>query len=376
MTLANNCSAKIILSMSEVASLLEDKTSDSRTDITSKIANFYSGEVLNDSEKQIAEQIFRLLVRDTEIKVRASLAENLKSSTQIPRDIVMSMAQDVAEVSLPILQYSEVLNDDDLLEIIRNSVENDKYVAIANRNNVSEIISNNLVQNGNDKVIGSLLNNVGAVLTESIFSNIIEHHKENPNLMEAMTNHPKLPVTVVEKLVTLVSSNIAETLKNKYQFPSEEINKEVEKTRESETLGLVRAARSHSDVDKLISQLQSKDKLSPSMILSALCQGNFDFFESSLAKLSNIPVENARTLIADRGELGFRAIYNKSGLPDSMFPAVKLLLRIVRELDTDGENNSSSRYSNRIVERILQYSEENHVENLSYIIALVRRVAQ
>jgi uncharacterized protein (DUF2336 family) len=376
MTERGVASAKLTLTSAEVQRLLEDKTSDSRADITNKIAASYSGEALNEPEKQIAEQIFRLLVRDTEIKVRASLAENLKSSTQIPRDIVMSMAQDVAEVSLPILQYSEVLNDEDLLDIIRTSAENNKYVAIAKRNKVSETISDSLVQKGNEEVVGSLLNNIGAVLTESVFANIIERHKENPNLLEAMTSHPQLPVGVVEKLVTLVSSNIAETLKQKYHLPSEQIHKEVEKTRESETLGLVRAARSHTDVDKLISQLQTSDRLNPSMILSALCQGNFDFFESSLAKLSNIPVENARTLIADRGDLGFRAIYNKSGLPDTLFPPVKLLLKIVRELDTEGENNSSARYSNRIVERILQYSEESPVENLSYIIALVRRVAQ
>ena len=198
--------------------------------------------------------------------------------------------------------------------------------------------------------------------------------------METIALYPTLPVSVADKLINLVSSNISETLKVKYQLVSqpiqENIQKEVEKTRESETLGLVRAARSHTDVDKLIGQLQDGDRLTPSMILSALCQGNFDFFESSLAKLSNIPVENARTLIADRGDLGFRALYNKSGLPEAMFPAVKLLLKIVRELDSDGEQVSSSHYSNRVVERILQYSEETPVDNLSYIIALIRRVAQ
>jgi len=367
---------KLSLTSAEVKRLLEDKTSDSRADITNKIAASYSGEVLNDSEKKIAEQIFRLLVRDTEIKIRSSLAENLKSSTIIPRDIIMSMAQDVAEVSLPILKYSEVLNDDDLLDIIRSSGENAKYTAIAQRSNVSEVVSDTLVEKGDDMVVGELLNNNGAKITENLFSNIIERHKENSDVMAAMTSRSQLPISVVEKLVSVVTSNIADTLKQKYQITSTHIQKEVEKTRENETLDLVRAARSHNDVDKLIGQLQTNDKLSPSMILSALCQGNFDFFESSLAKLSNIPVENARTLIADRGELGFRAIYNKSGLPDTMFPAVKLLLKIVRELDAEGENNSSARYSNRIVERILQYSEESPVDNLSYIIALVRRVAQ
>jgi uncharacterized protein (DUF2336 family) len=371
-----NATSQITLTESDVRRLLEDKSADSRAEISSKIAGSYSNEALSPNDCQIAEQIFRLLLNDTEVKVRASLANSLKESTLIPRDIVLSMANDINEVSLPILEFSQVLNDSDLLDIIHSTQENAQYMAISRRSKVSEEISDSLVNKGDDDVVESLLNNKGALISENGFTNIINIHKENPTLMEAVTARPHLPISTVEKLVNVVSSSIADSLKQKYKLPSEYIQKEVEKSRESETLYLLRSARSHEEVSKLIAHLRDANRLTPSIILSALCQGNFDFFESSLAALSNIQVENARTLIADRGELGFRAIYNKSGLPDAMFPAVKLLLKIVRELDNEGEHAGSPRYSNRIVERILQYSEETPVENLSYIIALVRRVAQ
>lgn len=376
MTILSKLNSQLTLTEEDVRRLLEDKSSHSRTEISAKIASSYGREVLNEKERQIAEQIFRLLLRDTEIKVRSSLADNLKESTIIPRDIVMSMAYDVQEVSLPILEYSQVLDDSDLLDIIHATQENSRYLAISRRTNVSEVISGTLVNKGDDEVVGSLLNNSGAAISENIFTKIIDVHKENTLMIEAMTSRVHLPISVVEKLVNMVSSNIADSLKKKYKLPDESIQKEVEKNRESETLNLVRSARSHDDVGELINHLNDAGRLTPSMILSALCQGNFDFFESSLALLSNIQVENARKLIVDRGELGFRAIYNKSGLPDTMFPAVKLLLKIVRELDAEGEKSGSSHYSNRIVERILQYSEGGSIENLSYIIALVRRVAQ
>jgi uncharacterized protein (DUF2336 family) len=376
MSAKQNATSQITLSESDVRRLLEDKSADSRAEISSKIAGSYSNESLSPNDCQIAEQIFRLLLNDTEVKVRASLANSLKESTLIPRDIVMSMAHDISEVSLPILEFSQVLSDSDLLDIIHSTQENAQYMAISRRSKVSEEVSDSLVNKGDDNVVESLLNNKGALISENGFTNIINIHKENPALMEAVTARAHLPISTVEKLVNVVSSSIADSLKQKYKLPSEHIQKEVEKNRESETLYLLRSARSHEEVSKLIAHLRDANRLTPSIILSALCQGNFDFFESSLAALSNIQVENARTLIADRGELGFRAIYNKSGLPDAMFPAVKLLLKIVRELDNEGEHAGSSRYSNRIVERILQYSEETPVENLSYIIALVRRVAQ
>ena len=144
---------------------------------------------------------------------------------------------------------------------------------------------------------------------------------------------------------------------------------------QSETLKLVRQIRSPQEIDRLIGQLMAFDRLTPSLILSALCHGNVSFFETALARLSGIAVANARALISDKGDLGFRAIYNKSGLPEAMFPAVRTLLATVRMLDGEGEQPGSAHYANRVVERLLGSAEQSPVDNLSYIIALVRRGA-
>jgi len=343
--------------------------------VGARIASNYEREELGEKERKIAEQIFRLLLKDTEVKVRSALAHNLKNSTEIPRDIVIAMAYDVTEVSLPILECSQVLDDSDLLDIIHSTKENKKFLAISKRNIISEIISDTLVSKGNDEVIDSLINNDGAEISENIFSELIDDYKENPVFMETLTARARLPIGVVEKLVNVVSDSLADTLKERYKLPGESIKKEVEKGRETETLKIVRQTDSPEEINDLIIQLKNSGRLTPSLILSSLCQGNFVFFEYALAALSNIPAENARTLIADRGDLGFRAIYNKSCLPETMFPAVKLLLKIIKELESEGENPVSSRYNNQIIERILQYAEETPVENISYIIAMVRRAA-
>ncbi len=371
-------SGALALTADDVNRLLQDKTADSRLHMTGKIGSAYNTSHLSTKELMVAEQIFRLLLRDTEQRVRESLAQYVKDSSQIPRDIVLTMARDVAEVSLPILQFSEVLSDDDLIELIGATEEVSRYLAISRRRKVSEAISDTLIEKGHEEVANSLVENSGAAISETGFNKIVGDFGSSEKLMKAVSSRAYLPVATVEKLVNLVSSSLADTLKQKYKLaaPAEHIEKEVEKTHEKQTLGLIKLAQAEAYIEKLIAQLQSTGRLTPSIILSALCQGNFEFFETALAHLSNIPVANARKLITDRGELGFRAIYNKSGLPDAMFPAVKLLLKIVRDLDAEGEKKGGSRYANRIVERILQHAENSKMENLSYIIALVRKIAQ
>jgi uncharacterized protein (DUF2336 family) len=366
----------LALSAEDVERLLKDSTAGTRIDMTGKITAAYNNNVLTPSEVLVAEQIFRLLLRDTEIRVRATLAENVKDSRHIPRDIVAAMAKDVEEVALPVLQFSQVLTDDDLMEILNTTQEVSRQIAISKREAVSGMVSDTLLVKGSEEVVKALVNNDGAALSEEGLAKIIETHAGDKNLIQAVTKRSYLPVATVEKLVTVVSSSLADTLRKKYRLSSEHMEREVEKTREKETLHLIGHTLNDGDIDRLVTQLHGSGRLTPSIILSALCQGNFQFFEMALARLSNIPVANARKLITDRGELGFRAIYNKSGLPDAMFPAVKLLLKIVHSLSEEGEKPGTPRFANRIVERILQYSEDKQMENLSYIIALVRKVAQ
>ncbi len=372
----NMKSGILTLSEEDVNRLLRDTTSDTRIDMTDRIAGAYSKTVLSQQENLIAEQIFRLLLRDTEVRVRMSLAEHVKASPSIPHDIIKKLAKDVEEVALPVLQHSEVLTDDDLVDLVHSTGDLSKHLAISKRKNVSVMVSDTLLGKGNNKVAATLANNEGAVISETGMSKIIEAHGSNEEIMESLTKRENLPVAAVNKLINVVSSKLAETLKQKYNVSAEHIDQEVEKAREKETLQVIRHARSSEDVMKLITQLRAFNRLTPSIILSALCQGNFEFFEASLAVLAKLPVENASALINDRGELGFRAIYNKSGLPDAMFPAVNMLLRIVHQLHGEGEQPGGAQYANRIVERILQQAEDSQMANLSYIIALVRRVSQ
>lgn len=372
----SGASSPLMLSPEDVDRLLNDTTSGTRVDMTHKIGAAYAKRALNEKEVMVGEQIFRLLLRDTEVKVRSTLAQHVKDSVAIPRDIVLTLARDVEEVALPVLQYSQVLSDGDLVELIESTEQVSRYLAISSRPRVSGTVSDMLLGKGNEAVTVALVNNVGAEISESGYDKIITVHSGNEALMQSLSARPYLPVAAVDKMLTVVSGALADTLKKKYKVPPEEIDREVEKTREKETLGLVRLAAGDAEAQKLIDQLYGFNRLTPTLILSALCQGNFEFFEMALAKLSDLPVANARKLINDRGDLGFRAIYNKSGLPEAMFPAVKLLLKIVRELNEEGEKLGSARFANHVVERILHHSEDASIENLSYIIALVRRVAQ
>ena len=75
------------LTKADVAKLMADPSAEVRAETTAKIAKQFEVEALSPAERQIAEDIFRKLVKDVEVRVREALAAHLKNSPDLPHDV-------------------------------------------------------------------------------------------------------------------------------------------------------------------------------------------------------------------------------------------------------------------------------------------------
>ncbi len=367
---------KQALTRADVDRLLHDNSPSVRIDIIRKVSGLYSPADLNESEQLLAEQIFRLLVRDSAVKIRESLAESLKDNPHIPKDIILALANDVEGVATPVISMSEVLSDDDVMNIIHHTKDVWRYLAVSKRAVVSEKVSGALVDTQHQEVINALLDNKGALFTDESYDKIADMAQDNEDMAEKLAKRPSLPVAVVEKLMNAVSEEIASKLEVTYRIDREQIVSQAHHALEQTTLELIAIRNDREQTQQLVRQLYDSDRLTASLIINALCHGNLDFFELSLATLAQIPADNAHILILDRGKLGFRAIYDKSGLPMTMMDAVRLLLTAVRRTIADGVIPGSMGFPNYVINHMTALASENPVENFSYMLALIRQNQQ
>ncbi len=208
--------ANMKIEAQDVAALMADNSPEAKLKLVEKLSHQYTAdgaEHFKESEAAVAEDIFRLLMKNAETHVRAALADNLKMAGNVPHDIVVSMAKDVEEVSLPVLQFSDVLSEADLLEIVQSSNDEAKHLAIAGRETVSEKISDALVEKGSEKVVTTLVKNEGAQIAENTFNKIVDRHAENEAIVQSMIERGSLPIAVAEKMMEKVSGVIQEKLK-------------------------------------------------------------------------------------------------------------------------------------------------------------------
>ena len=371
---SGNAMAGSILSEADVDRLLIDPSPENRVNTAAKLAEEFGRGALTDSQRKLAEEIFRLMVRDAEVRVREALALHLKESHSLPHDLAMTLAQDVDTVALPMIASSDVLTDADLLAIIGT---NDplRQVAVARRPTVSSAVSDALVDTHHEAVATTLAANPGADLTESSLQRLVDEFGDRQQLQGALVHRPKLPVSVAERLVARVSEELRNHLLTHHDLPSHVAADLVLQTRERAILG-ISGVSDEGDVEALVRSLYDNKRLTPSIILRSACMGDLNFLEASLARLCGIPLTNAHLLVHDKS--GLRAIIERAGLPRAFVPALRAAVEVARELDYDGEAGDRERYARKMMERVLtQYGDLGvsfEADDLEYLLTKLNQL--
>lgn len=355
-----------ILTQADVAKLLAEPSATVRADVARKLAVEIDNPNLTANESAMAQDIVRLMSKDVEATVRQALAENLRNATKLPHDIALKLANDIETVAMPILEHSKILTEADLIDIVRNG-NAAKQEVIATRTDVSESVSDALVTTAGEKAVAKLMENTTAKISEDSLSKAVERFSESESVTENMVRRPVLPATVTERLMTVVADNMREYLVTRHQVSPKIAADLVLQSRERAVVGLS-GKSSAEELEKLVLQMRDHDRLTPSLVLRALCMGDVAFFEMATAVMAKIPVVNARILIHDAGRLGLKALYERSGMPPSLLPAIRVALDVVHATPLGGEDNDRERHRARVIERILTQYEDFGSEDLDYLL--------
>ena len=362
--------------MDDVNRLAQNPSAAARVGTATKLAQQFNAEGFAPAEIKLAQEIFRVMARDAEVRVREALSINLKSNPNIPRDVALTLARDVDSVSVPVLAYSEVLTAEDLVQIVSAQSSLAKMEAIAGRREVDEPVSAALVEHGTERVVAKLVANPGAAISEPSLHRVVDRFGDSAIVQDPLVHRAVLPVTVTERLVSHVADHLRTYLLSKHQISPEVAIDLVLQSRERATVGIAMGV-GDAGLDSLVRQLRVHGRLTASIVLRAICMGNVRFFEHALAALSGVPVSNARTLVHEASGSGLRALWTKGSLPERMLPAIRAAVDVIDQTELDFGGNSSERYARRILERVLTQYESFGMEfegdDLEYLLA---RVAQ
>ena len=195
--------------------LAKDDDAEVRGDLAAKIARVAPG--LSAAEQNKARdatyEALELLAEDQITKVRKILSEALKDIANAPPDVIKTLALDTEiEVSGPVLEFSPVLTDDDLIQIIEAGPAKGGLNAISKRTQVSEGISDAIVHTDNIEAIADLLSNDSAQIREATLDDLIENAPDVGLWHAPLVGRPKLSGGAATRLAQFLADNLLEVL--------------------------------------------------------------------------------------------------------------------------------------------------------------------
>jgi uncharacterized protein (DUF2336 family) len=355
----------------DVKQLRNNPSTEVKRNITEQLVQHFNSGQFEKNEANLAIEVMNLLAQDSEIKIRKTLSDNLKDNTAIPHALALRLAKDVAEVAVPMLEVSILLTQEDLISIVKSSNEISALTAIADRKDVSGPLSGALIDTSHAVVVNTLVNNKDAHLSADHISEVMEKFAKSGTIIEALVNRGTLPVGIVERMLEFVSDELKGQLIKQYKVSGEMATDIMAETNEQATLDLLCDNDNERVIQQLIDYLHKNKKLTQSIILRALCKGDFVFFERGLAKLSDTSIEDAHAILYEEGATSFAALYKSAGMPHGAFAAVNVIWRFALEEINRG-TFSKNTYANRMIEYITEKGFDKKITIMHYFMILLK----
>jgi uncharacterized protein (DUF2336 family) len=344
-----------------------------RAEATSALARAYLYSDLSPDDLAAAEGAMIMLLDDPSPLVRRALSDAFASADKAPRIVVHALASDQADVALPVLAHSPMLDEDDLVDLIGNGDE-DVQAAIAGRSPLPRALAAAIAEVGSAEACLTLLENSNADIALFSVDRVVDRFGHLASIRENLLARDDLPMAMRQALLSKLSQMLAGFVAARQWLGPEHAEYAAKEACEKATVALA-ADTPYEEVGALLQHLRHSGQLTAGMILRALLSGNVVLFEEALAELSGVPIDRVSGYVHDKNISGFRALYRKAGLPDVAYPAFREALSAIRAGLLVGEQGGAARLKRRIVERVLDACAHERGEDSISLLALLRRFA-
>ncbi|MDO8608464.1 MAG: DUF2336 domain-containing protein [Phaeospirillum sp.] len=316
--------------------LANDQNDVVRGDLAAKIARIAPGLSAHEQDRlrRVTFEALDVLARDQIPKVRQILAEALKDVAHAPPEVILRLARDVElVVAGPILQYSPVLTDEDLLEVIGANPIPGALAAISRRSVVNVRVCDAIAATEDVDAIAVLLGNPSAQIREETLDRLADRATNIEAWHKPFTERPHLSPKTATKLARFVAASLLQTLAARQDLsPDAAAAVAAVVARRIDELEGAAEPKGVSDEAALLARVRAMHtagQLDEAAITTALASGDTAFVMVALAELSRLSPRVIRKAVDTQSAKGIVAITWKAGISADISASIQAkLLRI------------------------------------------------
>jgi uncharacterized protein (DUF2336 family) len=343
-----------------------------RADATSALARAYLYSDLSSGDRMAAEAAMTVLLDDPSPLVRRSLAEAIATSEYAPRTVLIGLTQDQLEIAEIVIERSPALLDVELVDLAASGKER-LQIAVASRELISRAVAAAVAEVGSATACLVLLENPAADLTGAALGRVAERHGHLAAVRDVLLSRDDLPTETRQALVATLADTLARFVTHKEWLPEERAKSVAREACDRATVAIA-AGQTPEQVAALVRHLAQTGQLTGALLLRALLSGNTRFLVDALSELSGLTPSRISSILGDRSGHGFRALFERAGLPQGAYGAFRAAIEVVHEMGFAGAPGYSALGRGMIEQVIVRYAPESFGE-LDELYALLRRFA-
>ena len=344
-----------------------------RAAATSALARAYLYSDLSVDDRAAAEGAMVMLLDDVSPLVRRALAHALAGDEGAPATVIHALSTDLPDIAAIVLGRSPLFIDAELVDLVATGgplVQS----AIAGRPYLPRSVAAAIAEVGSSETCRALVENSAADIAPLSFDRLIERFSDVAAIREGLLARADLPRSARQALVNKISTLLADFVVARAWLEEGRAQRAAKEACEKATIVLAAGSPEH-EMGPLIRHLCESGQLTAGLMLRALLSGNVALFEEALGELSGMPLERVQGIVHDKKGAGFRALYDKAGLPASAYPAFREAVEAMREAVHLGEPGDGSRLKRRMIERVLTGCASLQVGDVEPLLTLLRRYA-
>ncbi|MTI11355.1 DUF2336 domain-containing protein [Curvivirga aplysinae] len=270
----------------------------------------------------VTSDILTQLAQDEVEHVRSILADTIKEFPNVPKEVIKLLAKDSSlTVAEPVLQFSPVLADQDLLDIINTHPLKEVISAISKRDGVSEKISGAIVETGDVDAIFNLLENKTSNIDEDSMDKILEEAPKHVGWHDPLVQRPKLSAKTVTRLTDFVAMQLLHDLQERTDLDDDlllQLTQSIENKIAQEAQQKANLPgedwEEGSSIHDEIAALKASGNLNQDFIDDCLDNGHRDKLFSAIAMMSDVPLEIVSNTLTQPRPKRICALCYKAGI--------------------------------------------------------------
>ena len=314
------------------------------------------------SQRQVElfDEVFKVLVEAIELKTRIKLAHRFAADPAAPAVLLRAIAaNDDVAVAAPALSRSAVLTEPDLIRSASTQSQ-DHLLAIAQRETISEVITDILIERGEQQVVRAVAKNAGAQISDDGFGELVLRAGADVELALHVGTRRDIPRHHFLKLLETASASVCDRIVAANPDLAEVVHETVTEVIDDINGEVRRHSPAHTKAKFRIKRLSEWKELREVDVHAAARAQDFEKTVTALAALAGCGIEVAERAVLNENPGAVQIIAKAAGC--SWATAKALLLMTVAErkmskMDLEHARENFEQLERRTAQRVLEFYE-------------------